>query len=178
MIQGPDVSTAAGLEPEADRFAKGFEDHHRQLFRLALLITGGDRALSEDVVAQAFLATLPKWRKDAVADPTSYLRRAVVNQANGVFRRRRTERRGTLNTAWAREEMVSGEGAIDDRDVLWTALRTLPPRQRSAVVLRYYEDLSESETARVLGVSVGTVKSQTARGLVKLRDALGEIDSG
>ncbi len=178
MIQGPDLSTGGGLELEADRFAKVFEDHHRQLFRLALLITGGDRALSEDVVGQAFLATLPRWRKGAVADPTSYLRRAVVNQANGVFRRRRTERRGALGMAWARQEMVSGEGAIDDRDVLWTALGTLPPRQRSAVVLRYYEDLSESETARVLGVSVGTVKSQTARGLVKLRDALGEIDSG
>jgi RNA polymerase sigma-70 factor (sigma-E family) len=168
----------AGLEPESEGFGQIFEAQHRQLFRLALLLTGGDRCLSEDVVGQVFLATLPKWRKGTVAEPGSYLRRAVVNQVNGAFRRRGTERRGALRVAVTGEGTSPGEAAIDDRDLLWSALRALPPKQRSAVVLRYYEDLSEGETARVLGVSVGTVKSQTARGLAKLRNALGETDNG
>ena len=128
------------------------------MFRLALLLTGGDRCLSEDVVGQVFLATLPKWRKGTVAEPGSYLRRAVVNQVNGASRRRHTERRGALRVAGMGEECLPSEGAIDDRDLLWTALRALPSKQRSAVVLRYYEDLSEMETAHVLGVSHGTVK--------------------
>ena len=85
-----------------------------------------------------------------------------------------------MPTGWGErgEEHLGSEGAIDDRDLLWSALRALPAKQRSAVVLRYYEDLSELETARVLGVSVGTVKSQTSRGLAKLRNALGELDHG
>lgn len=105
-----------------------------------------------------------------------YLRRAVANQVNGTFRRRRLERREAMRRNDREPPTNPGEGAVDDRDVLWSALRSLPPKQRSAVVLRYYLDLSEVEAARVLQVSVGTVKSQTARGLVKLRQALGGLD--
>ena len=178
MTQEPHLSAGAGLEPERDRFAEIYADQHRQLFRLTLLLTGGDRCLSEDVVGQVFLATLPKWRNGTVAEPASYMRRSVVNQVNGTFRRRHTERRSAHRVAERGEEAVTSEGAVDDRDLLWSALRALPAKQRSAVVLRYYEDLSELETARVLGVTVGTVKSQTARGLAKLRNALGELDNG
>lgn len=166
-------TSEADLDPEVADFGYLFETHHRELFRLALLLTGGDRSLAEDVVSQAFLATLPKWREGEVLDATPYLRRAVVNQVNGTFRRRRLERRQaerrTNVEPWADHQ----HGAVDDRDLLWTALRRLPPKQRSAVVLRFYLDLSELEAARVLQVSVGTVKSQTARGLVKLRQVLG-----
>ena len=178
-IQGPYVSVDAGLDPVDPEaaFGKIFDDLHRQLFRLALLLTGGDWCLSEDAVGQAVLATLPKWREGTVTDPASYLRRAVVNQVNGVFRRRRTERHGALRVAGSGQHALPMEAMIDDRDRLWSALSALPPKQRNVVVLRYYEDLSAIETARVLRVSVGTVKSQTARGLAKLRDMLGEIES-
>ena len=168
------VTTALGTE--AADFGYLFEAHHRELFRLALLLTGGDRCLAEEAVSQAFLDTLPRWRNGDVLEAMPYLRRAVVNQVHGTFRRRRLERREAGRRSQSEPPASQGESAIDDRDVLWSALRLLPPKQRSAVVLRHYLDLSELETARVLQVSVGTVKSQTARGLVKLRHALGGRD--
>ncbi|MFP5317999.1 MAG: SigE family RNA polymerase sigma factor [Acidimicrobiia bacterium] len=164
------------MDAEVADFGGLFEAHHRDLFRLALLLTGGDRSLAEEAVSQAFVTTLPKWRRGEVLDPLPYLRRAVANQVNGTFRRRRLERREAARHD-DREPGSNREGAVDDRDVLWAALRLLPPRQRSAVVLRHYLDLSEADVARILQVSVGTVKSQTARGLGKLRSALGGFDA-
>ncbi len=169
------VTTALDPEATAD-FGSLFETHHKELFRLALLLTGGDRSLAEEAVSHAFVATLPKWREGNVLEAVPYLRRAVANQVNGTFRRRRLERREVMRPNRTEPSTSPGERAVDDRDLLWSALRCLPPKQRSAVVLRFYLDLSETEAARVLGVSVGTVKSQTARGLVKLRQLLGGVD--
>ena len=170
------MSGTTTLDPEAAEFGFLFEAHHKELFRLALLLTGGDRFLAEEVVSHAFVATLPKWRKGEVVEAVPYLRRAVANQVNGTFRRRRLERREIVRRSDREPPTSPGESAVDDRDVLWSALRLLPPKQRSAVVLRNYLDLSEIEAAHVLQVSVGTVKSQTARGLVKLRQAMGGLD--
>jgi RNA polymerase sigma-70 factor (sigma-E family) len=172
---GRPAPVATAPDPEAADFGYLFETHHKELFRLALLLTGGDRSLAEEAVSHAFVATLPKWRKGEVLDAVPYLRRAVANQVYGTFRRRRLER---LEFARRdnREPTTQGESVVDDRDVLWSALRLLPPKQRTTVVLRFYLDLSELEAARVLEVSVGTVKSQTARGLAKLRQALGGLD--
>ena len=170
------MSPPTALEPEAADFGYLFETQHKELFRLALLLTGGDRFLAEDAVSHAFAATLPKWRKGEVLEAVPYLRRAVANQVNGTFRRRRLERREVTRRNERAWPTTPGESAVDDRDVLWSALRLLPRKQRSAVVLRYYLDLSEIEAARILQVSVGTVKSQTARGLVKLRQVLGGLD--
>ena len=171
------MSTPTALDPEVADFGYVFEAHHKELFRLALLLAGGDRSLAEEAVSHAFVATLPKWRKGEVLEALPYLRRAVANQVNGAFRRRRLERREVMRGTDRARPTDQDEGAVDDRDVLWSALRLLPPKQRSAVVLRYYLDLSELEAARVLQVSVGTVKSQTARGLVKLRHVLGGLDA-
>lgn len=154
-------------------FGQIFEQHHRALCRLAYLLSGGDRCLAEDAVSQAFVATFPRWRQGAVLEPGAYLRRAVVNQLTGAFRRRALERR-TAVANWAGETVTVGdEAAVDDRDELWDALLRLGARQRAAVVLRYYSDLSERETAAAMGCSVGTVKSQTARALARLRAVLG-----
>lgn len=157
----------------SDEFGRLFELHRRRLFKLALLLAAGEREFAEDAVANAFLATFARWSQGAVLDPGPYLRRSVVNQVAGGFRRRAVERRHVARHSAPRDVVDGQEGAVDDRAVLWKALRALPPRQRAAVVLRYYGDLSEAEVADVLGISVGTVKSQTARGLAKLRRALG-----
>lgn len=155
-------------------FGRLFELHHQRLFKLAMLLTGGEREFAEDAVANAFLATFRRWSRGAVLDPGPYLQRSVVNQIAGGFRRRAVERRhASSNPAALPDVLGSAETAVDDRAVLWRALRGLPARQRATVVLRYYGDLSEAEVADVLGISIGTVKSQTARALTKLRRALG-----
>lgn len=154
-------------------FATLYDTHHRALFHLALLLTGGERELAEDAVSEAFARTFPKWVNGGVEDPGAYLRRAVVNQLHSAFRRRLLERRREERAPAPEPVPTRGHDRVTDRAVLWKALRTLPRTQRAAVVLRHYEDLSEAETARVLGISVGTVKSQTSRGLARLRTALG-----
>jgi RNA polymerase sigma factor (sigma-70 family) len=112
----------------------------------------------------------------AEGNPTPYVRVAIVRTAIGWRRRR-----------WWGEvpsspvpDRASGDtaAAVAGRDVLRRALLTLPPRQRAAVVLRFYEDLSEADTAAALGCSVGTVKSQTAKALARLRAQLGTDSHG
>jgi RNA polymerase sigma factor (sigma-70 family) len=99
----------------------------------------------------------------------------MVNTQTSWWRRRRVDEYATD----ALLEQPAGRDAaadLDLHDALWTALSTLPKRQRAMVVLRFYEDLSEAETAQVMGVSVGTVKSTTSRALAKLRDTSGLRD--
>ena len=148
-----------------------FGAHHRAAVRLAYLLTS-DPDVAEDVVAEAFAKIYPKWRDGEIRDVGAYVRRAVVNEANSGLRRRYRDRdRIRLRSGDAR-----GVRRVDDhaaeRDQVWQALRRLPEGQRAAVVLRYYEDLSEAAAAEVLDVSVGTVKSQVARGLARLEQLL------
>ncbi len=105
-------------------------------------------------------------------DVGPYLRQAVVNAVRGGWRRRQVERRhaGTLSTD-ARQGAF--EADVVERDEVWRALRRLPPGQRGVVVLRYYEDLSEADVARLLRVKAGTAKSQAAKGLAALHAMLG-----
>jgi RNA polymerase sigma factor (sigma-70 family) len=95
-----------------------------------------------------------------------YLRRAVANECRNRSRHREVERRVHPRLV---EVQSSASTTAEDRDEMWTAILELPVRQRSCLVLRYYEDLSEREAAAVLGCSVGTVKSQTSRALGMLR---------
>lgn len=152
-------------------FAAVFNEHHRRAVRLAYLLTS-DHHQAEDVVSEAMAKVYLQWRKGRVDDVGAYLRRAVANQANSKLRRRYLERR----EAARRTGDDRGVRRIDDQaaehDAVWQAIQELPDRQRQVVVLRYYEDLSEADTAAVLGISPGTVKSSLSRGLRKLEELL------
>ncbi len=145
------------------------------LLRTAYLLTG-NRADAEDLLQTALAKTYLAWDRIRERDALDgYVRRTMVNTQTSFWRRRRVGEQlsGDL------PERAGGRDAsadLDLHDALWTALATLPRRQRAAVVLRYYEDLSEAETAAVLGVSVGTVKSTTSRALARLRDDTGLRD--
>ena len=134
------------------------------LLRTAYLLTG-DRALAEDLLQTVLAKCWFGWgRIDGPPEP--YVRRALVTTyATGWKRRWRSE----YPTGELPDTPVPVGSVVEDRDVLWRALGALPRRQRAVVVLRYYEDLSEAETAAALGISPGTVKSQASRALAALR---------
>jgi RNA polymerase sigma-70 factor (sigma-E family) len=147
-----------------------FAAHATDLTRLAYLVVG-NRGLAEDIVQEAFLRV---WRsrariRDVDAAP-AYLRRTVVNLSRSRLRRTILERRYATATPEAVAEPASW---LDLR----RAVAALPARRRACVVLRYFADLTEAETAAVLGISVGTVKSQTSKALRHLGTALGEQEA-
>jgi len=135
------------------------------LLRTAYLLTG-DPALAEDLLQTALAKSWFAWGRIA-GPPEPYVRRVMATTYATWWRRRwRSEYpTGALPEAPG----VDDTAGVDDRDALWRALGTLPRRQRAVVVLRYYEDLSEAETAAALGVSRGTVKSQASKALAALR---------
>ena len=140
------------------------------LYRTAYLMLG-DAAEAEDLVQTALAKTYAAWPKvrDVNAAP-GYARTVLVNTASSWFRKRswRNERPTEVLPDLVVEHDPS------DRPALMTALAILPPRQRAVVVLRYYEDLSVAQAASALGVSEGTVKSQTSDALARLRTLLGD----
>jgi RNA polymerase sigma-70 factor (sigma-E family) len=136
------------------------------LQRTAYLLTG-DWALAEDLLQTALARAYPRWSRIVRDDAEAYVRKVIVNTWSSWWRRKW---RGETPTA----ELTDGPAAdlydeADRRDAVRTALRSLPPGQRAVVVLRFHEDMTEAQVAALLGVSVGTVKSQTAKALVKLR---------
>jgi RNA polymerase sigma-70 factor (sigma-E family) len=174
---GADVLTAVRTEVDRGSFATVFNVHHRQAVRLAYLLTS-DANQAEDIAAEAFTKVYVRWSKGEVRDVGAYLRRAVANEANSKLRRRYLERReATKRSGDDRGVRLVDDGAAD-HDEVWQAIQRLPDRQRKAVVLRYYEDLSEAETAEILGCSVGTVKSQVSRGLARMEQLLGAGTGG
>jgi RNA polymerase sigma-70 factor (sigma-E family) len=154
-------------------FADVFRLHQAAAVRLAYILTG-DAGVAEDVVADAFARMYGRWRRDRVDDPRAYLRRAIVNHVRGRFRRAATRRRHDASIRWSEPTTGAADEGIADRDRLRRALLLLPPRQRATVVLRIVEDLSEVDTAALLGVSTGTVKAHLSRGIERLRAALDE----
>ncbi|MFB7673718.1 SigE family RNA polymerase sigma factor [Kitasatospora purpeofusca] len=138
-----------------------------RLMRTAFLLTG-ERYLAEDVVQTALERTYAAWGRVTKADePYAYVRRIVINEHARRFRRRVPEQ---LVNAVPERTGPDGFARLDERAALLEALGTLPPGQRQAVVLRYWEDLSESQAAAAMGCSVGTVKSQASKGIAKLRE--------
>lgn len=143
------------------------------LFRTAYLLTG-DRHDAEDLLQAALARTCVRWssiRDKAAAD--AYVRRAMAHQMARQWRRQRRE----VATAELPDE--GHPGGLDvsaDHLALWAEIRRLPPRMRATLVLRYVEDLTEEATARELGVSVGSVKSQTHHALKRLRAALPDLE--
>jgi RNA polymerase sigma-70 factor (sigma-E family) len=144
------------------------------LLRLAHLTCGApDEA--EDVLQSALERAYRHWgRLRPDTDPEPYVRRIIVNLAISRARRRRILRIDPVRDVPERPVQTPASG-VEVRQVLSAALRGLPPRQRAVLVLRFWEDLTEAQTAEILGVSLGTVKSQAAKGLAKLR-ALVELE--
>jgi RNA polymerase sigma-70 factor (sigma-E family) len=134
------------------------------LLRTAYLLTA-DHGLAEDLLQTALAKSWFAWgRIDGPPEP--YVRRVLVTTYATWWRRRWRAERPTEQLP---DRPAVEEPAVEDRDALWRALDLLPRRQRAVVVLRYYEDLSEAETADALGISRGTVKSQASRALAALR---------
>jgi len=139
------------------------------LYRYAYLLAG-NHADAEDLAQQALLKAYGAWSKVAGADsPTAYLRRTLTNTY--LSQKRPKARRAEVLTDLPPERGSAPPGP-EDRMVLWPHVKSLPPRQRAVVVLRYYEDLSEQQIADVLGCSTGNVKSTAHRALKALRAAL------
>jgi RNA polymerase sigma-70 factor (sigma-E family) len=158
-----------------------------RLFTMARLLTGGHRAEAEDLLQGAFERAYRRWGQvSRRADPERYVRQILVNASVDRWRRLRRHPEAPLVVTGADPGTADTAAAVADRDLLLRGLAALPPRQRAVLVLRYFEDLSEAQTATMLGCSVGTVKSQSARGLARLRDsarlgdstAAGDQDTG
>lgn len=165
----------ADEQDPGDEFHVFFQRHHADMARFAFLLTG-ERDAAEDIAADAFVAVWRRWDHVRTADsPVAYLRRTVANLAITRLRRLIRERRG-LGILGVTDDRADGPDVPAVLDVR-TALAALPPRKRACVVMRFAFDLSEDETARTLGVSVGTVKSQTSKGLAELSRLLGVAPS-
>ena len=161
----------AMARPTTDRdadFAAYLAARQASLLRTAYLLAG-NRHDAEDLTQTAFAKLYLSW--DKVRDQGSidgYVRRILVNEHNSLWRR-----------AWKRREHAQDhttfDGPVHDEydeghgSALWNLVQTLPRKARAVVVLRYYEEMTEAETAEVLGISIGTVKSQTSRALAALR---------
>jgi RNA polymerase sigma-70 factor (sigma-E family) len=140
------------------------------LLRFAVLLVR-DHGHAEDLVQTALVKAYRRWNRIAAVDPYPYVRRVLVTCAASWRRLRTTQEIVSLPAReTAGPDLNDGFG---DREQMADALATLPPRMRAVLVLRYAEDLSEAATAEALGCSVATVKSQTARGLLRLRAHLG-----
>ncbi|AJR18448.1 SigE family RNA polymerase sigma factor [Pimelobacter simplex] len=137
-----------------------------QLLKLGRALTG-DEQRGADLVQDALERALPRWRK--LDDPEGFVRRAMVNRSISVWRKLRRER---LLPELPDAPPASASADRPHDHELFAAVRRLPPRQRAVIALRYYEDLTEAQTAEVLGCSVGTVKSQAHRALAVLREQL------
>jgi RNA polymerase sigma-70 factor (sigma-E family) len=190
------LSGALGASPEAEGRAGGTEpgrlaaaaaagwpdvaliyrQHHADLVRLALLLVG-DRASAEDVVQDVFTRLCTGSRVLAQDSALAYVRTAVVNGCRSMLRRRALARRVASRAApWCETQESAEHTAIlaEDRRLVLAALAALPGRRREVLVLRYYLGLPVAEVAAMLGISQGSVKSATARGLESLARRLGE----
>lgn len=143
-----------------------------RLMRTAFLLTGEQHA-AEDLVQSTLEQVYVAWRRVGSADdPEAYVRRVMINAHARKHRRRLKEFLAPKDDEGLAHELPDTGDHIaraDDRGALLKALAQLPPRQREAVVLRYWEDLTETQAAQAMGCSVGAVKSNTAKGIAKLR---------
>jgi RNA polymerase sigma-70 factor (sigma-E family) len=155
-------------------FADFVRERSGALLRTAYLLTGSQDA-AEDLVQEALERACRRWRRTAVADaPEAYVRRIVVNLANDRWRR--LARAGEREAVPEQADPSDAYGRFELRDELIRILQTLPIGMRTVVVLHYLHDMNDAQIAAMLGVSPGSVRSQLARGLAKLRAANAEPD--
>jgi RNA polymerase sigma-70 factor (sigma-E family) len=149
-----------------------YSTHYRSLVRLAVLLVR-DVATAEEVVHDSFIAMHSSWRQLRASDKAlSWLRQSVVNRCRSVLRHRVVVDRNAPKPAPDMPSAQQGALSLLERSAVISALRTLPPRQREALVLKYYADLSEEQIAATMGISQGAVKSHTARAMSALRQVL------
>jgi RNA polymerase sigma-70 factor (sigma-E family) len=149
-------------DPRPDRagFDEFCRDAYAPMVRLAFLLTSSVET-AEDLVQDVLARACPRWA--TIAEPGAYVRRAVVNACHSHHRRRYRERAHRLRAP---------EPAVLEADELFDVLATLPARMRSAIVLRFYQDLAENDIAEILGCAPGTVRSLIHRGLARLRTVI------
>lgn len=149
-----------------------FHAHYRSLVRLAMLLVR-DVGTAEEVVQESFISMHDGYRRLRESDKAlSYLRQSVVNKSRSVLRHRMVVDRNAPKPAPDMPSAEHGAFALLERAAVIDALRTLPARQREALVLRFYADLSEAQIADAMGISRGAVKSHTARAMAALRAVL------
>jgi RNA polymerase sigma-70 factor (sigma-E family) len=177
VIEASTGGTRTGREEAIEAGSSGrleslYRSYSADALRLGYLLTG-DRAIAEDLVQDAFVKVFARFRD--LRHPEAfwwYLRRTIVNLSHSRLRRLRVERE-YLAREGALPRPDGGSHDLEERDRVLAALRVLRPEQRAAIVLRYYEDLSEEDTAEAMGVAVGTVKSLVHRARERLREELG-----
>lgn len=161
------TTTSSASVPTFDEYAVGAWP---SLYRYAYLLAG-NHADAEDLAQQTLVKAYHSWsRVEAAVAPTAYLRRILTNTY--LAQRRPKRHRLELLTDAPPEPLPAAGSAVEDRMLLWPHVKSLPPRQRAVIVLRYYEDLSEREIAEALGCSPGNVKSTAHRAIKALRAAL------
>ncbi len=146
------------------------------LLRFGYLVTH-DRQRAEEAVQDALVALYPRWgRVNADGDPERYVRRSIVNADITRWRRFRRRETPVADPIALRHQYPDDADEVVEQDAAWRLCATLPPRQRAAVVLRYYEGMADAEIAAVLGCSAGTVRSQIHRALAALRQRLASTE--
>lgn len=161
-----------GIDHRASRLQEFLAERGEHLLRTAMLLTGS-RDAGEDLLQAALERLLRHWRT-IDGDPEGYVRRTIYNLAADGWRRK-ARWHARLALLRGAEDGIAPDRSleVEQRDELVRLLLRLPPGQRAAIVLRYWEDLSEAEAAEVLGCSASTVSSATARGLRRLRELSG-----
>ncbi len=152
------------LQQDRDAFDAFVRARLPHLLRLGRALTGSEQA-GADLVQDALERTLMRWSRIESDDPEGYVRRVMVTRNISAWRRVRRERL-TADVPETSYDVVQRDPA------LWAALAQLPPRQRAVIALRYYEDLTEAQTAQLLGIAAGTVKSQASKAMARLRELL------
>jgi RNA polymerase sigma-70 factor (sigma-E family) len=155
-----------------ESFRRWAGERQLALLRTAVLLTG-DHHRAEDLVQEALAKVALRWRRLATGNPEAYARQIMVRDNISWWRKRHGEVVGGASVTSA--TVADTAGASERRILLDQALAQLTPRQRAVVVLRYFDDLTERDTADVMGVAVGTVKSQTSLALRRLREAAPEL---
>ncbi|WP_419919494.1 SigE family RNA polymerase sigma factor [Candidatus Poriferisocius sp.] len=166
-VRGEELSAPQEASP-GKRFAwrAGFNDLYQEEYEPMVRLARGLVDLpetAEEIVQEAFVKVFDRWSR--LDNPGGYLRSTVVNSARSELRKRRTRRR-------AGPRLFNNPDSVEEQDYLLDALNLLSPRQKTALVLRFYAGMSEKEIARTMGVRPGTVKSATSRGLAELRKVI------
>jgi len=175
MREGAELTFEREEPLSSSKLAELYERHVGAAMGLSYLLTGNQQQ-AEDLVQEAFVRCVGRFRHLRVPDAfESYLRRTIVNLHTSGLRRKRLERAWLARQA-GRAVIAAPGPDVADRADLWIELRKLPPRQRAALVLRYYEDLSEHDAAEALGVSPAALKSLVARGTAALRGEMKDVE--